>query len=344
MEEIDDYIMKLGSFSMEHKDLYLTFGRDCRSKKYMNRKKLLIYNIGSDYEKIEWSNKKLSFTKFVCLSIPDEMIYNGKTELEIKAEKYDYLESIENKEWYVCSSDSELFVGYSSEMFAQEEVLVAEHPVLIGIKKELNLQCKSNSFDGNDQTINQKFSPYVYYNSRIMPILIENVERRLKINLYGEELIKTEYYKIPNHIEVLKTPTHSNLINITCPRNNSKDNIITKETIEIIFKTIFSGYSSAKINSADKKCVIHTSHWGCGANGCNKYLICILQILISNIVGIEKLCYHNWSVTEDKEESNIIEKASEYVKYITNCNEIKIDTILENLYSLKLKWSDSDNN
>lgn len=69
-------------------------------------------------------------------------------------------------EWHVNFADPHLFVAYAGPLFAQDEMQVAEHPVLAALKQALDA-------DGVDSRTDGDAGP--------TPVLVTGAERRVSI-------------------------------------------------------------------------------------------------------------------------------------------------------------------
>ena len=127
---------------------------------------------------------------------------------------------------------------FTGRIFAQDEIQVAEHPVLGALKECLSSLELENSI----------FGPYTKdVNSNPTPILIGGVERRVEISinpnkkerrpngLYGKNFKKANEEAIRNATKIVFPPTITNLIAMEAPKYGK--GIYSLETIKNIFDT-----------------------------------------------------------------------------------------------------------
>src|SRR5690348_1921550 len=71
-------------------------------------------------------------------TVPDAVRLDGPTSVEVRPDFYDYRPvASECIEWHVNFADPRLFVAYGSGLFAQDEMQVAEHPLLGSVREAL---------------------------------------------------------------------------------------------------------------------------------------------------------------------------------------------------------------
>jgi hypothetical protein len=77
---------------------------------------------------------RLWYSRWPTLPLPESVDVNGTFErVEARPGFYDYAcgqDGLDWVEWHVDFADPHLFVAYGSDLFAQDELQVAEHPAL----------------------------------------------------------------------------------------------------------------------------------------------------------------------------------------------------------------------
>lgn len=195
-------------------------------------------------------------------------------------------------EWHVNFSDPHLFVAYGSPLLAQDELQVAEHPVLGALKEALDAErAVARTMDG----------------ARPTPVLVTGAERRCRIatdpdatsgrpgGLYGNEFARASAEVVRRATTPIQPPTITNLIAMAAPGYGVGP--YTGEQIEGILATAYTAFAAAAAEGASladdpAPSVIHTGYWGCGAFGGNRVLMAALQVLAARMAGIGTLAFH----------------------------------------------------
>ena len=195
-------------------------------------------------------------------------------------------------EWHVNFADPLLFTAYGSGLFAQDELMVAEHPALASLVEALHA--------GAHRAVTEEAGVPT-------PVLVTGVERRCSIaldankaagrpkGLYGPAFVQAKPAGVRAATKRLDPPTISNIIAIAAPRGSGR---YTREVIERIVATAYTGFAAAVAESATMSgsaavpVVIHTGYWGCGAFGGNRVLMSWLQVLAAQMAGVTRLVFH----------------------------------------------------
>ena len=197
--------------------------------------------------------------------------------------------------WYLNFADRHLFGFYRSSLFAQDEMQVAEHPVLASIRSKLLIQSEVDScFQPLTRTDNGSTTPY----------LIRAAERRIAVDtlptadnprgLYGNNFSEASDDVIRKATTVLEPPTLSNIIAIDAPTPDF--GIYTEQQVEQVLLTAYTGFSAAVMSAASAgfECtVIHSGNWGCGAFGGNRELMYLAQMIAADLAGADELLLHS---------------------------------------------------
>lgn len=192
-------------------------------------------------------------------------------------------------EWHVNFADPRLFVAYGSGLFAQDEMQVAEHPLLACVREALlarGLAAKTSDESG------------------ATPLLVMNVERRIEVatnpdaaagrpgGLYGNRFAAAPIEVVLKATRRIEPPTVTNFIAMAAPACGS--GTYTQREIAEIFTTAHTGFAAAGNESRRAageaaRTVVHTGFWGCGAFGGNRRLMVTLQSLAARAAGVDKL-------------------------------------------------------
>eukprot|EP01124_Arcella_intermedia_P009560 TRINITY_DN16238_c0_g1_i3.p1 TRINITY_DN16238_c0_g1~~TRINITY_DN16238_c0_g1_i3.p1 ORF type:complete len:460 (-),score=108.76 TRINITY_DN16238_c0_g1_i3:53-1432(-) len=253
---------------------------------------------------------------------------------------YEYKrESPDCFEWHVNFADPVLFIAYGTGLFAQDEVQVAEHPILAHLKEMMNM--KSRQVDVYKARTKEGEEP--------TPILIKNVDRLCSIatnpskeegrpdGLYGKHFEKASKETIERATQLLDPPTKTNLICMAAlpPRSG----YYTFDQIDYLFKTALTAFTAAKSEANKENVVIETGNWGCGAFGGRIELMALVQILAASASGIHKLIYHSGDARGTKA-FQIAQKIATQI--ISSVPTLKINDIIDKMVSMKFLWGMSN--
>lgn len=240
---------------------------------------------------------RISFTRWGALVLPYSFRpADCHTNLEARQGFYGYEPSPKNQEptvvWYVNFAHYDLFASYGLGVFAQDEIQVAEHPVLASLREALAVS------DAKSLTVEDGLPT---------PILIMGAERRCAVDtdrnekagrpqgLYGRQFALAKAETILNSTSLIEPPTITNLIAMEAPSYGR--GIYTEEQISHILTTAFTGFSAAcheshKEGRPPSEVVIHTGFWGCGAYGGNRVLMALLQLWAAHLSRVNRLVFH----------------------------------------------------
>jgi hypothetical protein len=246
-------------------------------------------------------------------------------------------------EWHLNFADQRLFVAYCHDIFAQDEIQCAEHPILGSILEMLSNISKES----------ESYYPFIENTDGTpSPILIIGAERRLTIDMnpLGEDGEPVSIYG--NRFQ----GTPDEILQRACirPESQSASNILAMSSlsygegaysVQEIIKIIliaFTGFRAAvtetqNLLGVESKTVIHSGDWGCGAFGGNKILMASLQLLSADMAGVDTLVFHS----TDKAH---FETAKEIVRTHWDENGRNLEEFISQVHSLKFQWGMSDGN
>jgi len=242
-------------------------------------------------------------------------------------------------DWHLNFAHHDLFRAYGSPLFAQDEMQVAEHPALASLRHAL---------------IDSGVDPFTVENGIATPILIMGVERRCTVEtdsnptagrplgLYGNRFTRSNEDAIRQATRVLKPPTISNIIAMEAPDCGSGR--YTREQIEYVLSTAFTGFRAAVYETRNKvsvntKTAIHTGYWGCGAYGGNRELMPLLQIIAACCAEIDILIFHTGGDSDGYARS--LNTFEEIMPADLNVNT---DELLLRIESIGYEWGVGDGN
>ncbi len=283
-------------------------------------------------------NGQINYSRWRSMPLPDKVSVKGASDIvEVRPGYYDYL-PVKSKsgamEWHVNFADPDLFVGYGSDLFAQDEIQVAEHPALASLKQKLNaIGCDASTVDGPEPT----------------PVLIRGVERRCHIKtepdsqegrpdgLYGNAFGLASEDAIRRATVILDPPSITNLISIAAPYNG--EGRYKENEILYILHTAYTGFKAAVNESGSLPVVIHSGYWGCGAFGGNRVLMTWLQALAAHLAGVELLVLHT-----GEPDNGQLKNSWGIIEAKTGDKTLSPSILIKNILAMGFEWGFSDGN
>ena len=115
-------------------------------------------------------NGKISYKRWPQFELPKRIIYDNKLKFSAHAEVFKYAEQKDPKivDWHLNFADPDLFVAYGSELLAQDEIQVAEHPILGSIREML--------------VSNNRYAETVDDDGKPTPVTVTGAQRRCVID------------------------------------------------------------------------------------------------------------------------------------------------------------------
>lgn len=247
--------------------------------RWFHKNKKLIFEICKPTELDREGEIKIK--RYLENSCP-EFVALPKIDQEFRNYKYlPNLEKDQTTHWHVNFSDPYLFGFAAGPAFAQDEIQVAEHPVLVSV---------GTAIEKGDHGAKRLLRSTVE-GSLASPILLEGVPRFCAIDtegIYGLHFRDAWEATIREKVSRLTPPTVSNILAMSAPQG-ARGAKYSEELIERIFRTAFSGFRATVLASAEV--TVHTGFWGCGAFGNNRRLMTAIQLLAAGAAGVEKLVF-----------------------------------------------------
>ncbi len=190
-------------------------------------------------------------------------------------------------EWHVNFADPHLFFAYGSSLFAQDEIQVAEHPILGALREALQAEGAA---------------ALTVERGRPTPILVAGAQRRCHVatdpdpaegrprGLYGNEFGRAPAEAVRRATRRIDPPTVTNLVAMAAPAGGHGP--YSGEQITHVLETAFSAFRAAVLESGAGPVAIHTGFWGCGAFGGNRVLMAMLQVIAAGAAGVDRLVFH----------------------------------------------------
>lgn len=209
----------------------------------------------------------------------------------IRSNIYNYLPEVpEALEWHLNFAHSTLFVAYGGPLFAQDEMQVAEHPILASVHEWMR------------KTASGPWAPYTRVDEEATPILIRGASRRGVVatepdvgrssGLYGNAFGAASSDVIRRATAVLDPPTVTNLLAMEAPTGGTGR--YTYGEIRGVLTTAYTGFRAMMAESDGSPVVLHTGHWGTGAYGGARELMATLQLLAAQAAGVPTVVFHTF--------------------------------------------------
>ena len=289
-------------------------------------------------------NGKISYKRWPQFELPKRIIYDNKLKFSAHPEVFKYAEQKDPKivDWHLNFADPDLFVAYGSELLAQDEIQVAEHPILGSIREML--------------VSNNRYAETVDDDGKPTPVTITGAQRMCAIDtqpnpkigcpdgIYGNAFEIATEEQVRASTRTISPPTISNILAISAPSGGSGDYTV-KDMLKVL-NTAYTGFSCARKESEklvpeNPKTLIHTGFWGCGAFGGNRILMTILQCIAADLAKVD---LEFWAVNDSgvkvAEESYDLYRASRDTRAINR----HTSRFLDRLVARKYQWGESDGN
>jgi hypothetical protein len=231
------------------------------------------------------------YSRWAAMPLPESFVPGRAAGHVVRHEGfYDYrpvLAAPGAVEWHVNFADPHLFFAYGSSLFAQDEVQVAEHPILGSLREALRTEGAAAL------TVEQ---------GRPTPVLVAGVERRCHVatdpdaaegrprGLYGNEFGRAPAEVVRRATKRIEPATTTNVIAMAAPSGGYGR--YSGEQVAHVLTTAFTGFRSAVLESSAGPVAIHTGFWGCGAFGGNRILMAMLQVIAAGAAGVDQLVFH----------------------------------------------------
>jgi hypothetical protein len=309
---------------------------------FRNANKDLLFNLA--YPDRRPAPAMLEVTRWPKIS-PVEPIAISPTLIDLRPGFFDYQPAADPQttlEWHVNFADPNLFYGYSSGLFAQDEMQVAEHPLLASVRQAL---------------LDKRLEVRTTDRAGAAPVLVRNVERRLSIathpdpttgrphGLYGNRFATAPADAVRKAASRIDPPTFSNIIAMAAPAGGF--GAYTPQQIDGIFLTAHTAFAAAVHESTQgdqttRQTLIHSGFWGCGAFGGNRHLMIAVQLIAARVAGVSKLVLHvgdNHGMESARQSLDITEQLVQSRGPTSSRTQL-----IQAIAQLGLRWGTSDGN
>lgn len=238
-------------------------------------------------------------------------------------------------DWHQNFADPHLFGYYAGALFAQDEMMVTEHPALASVRGAMSA--------AGEPAFTVEGGP--------TPVLVAGVERRCVVDtepdlapgriegLYGNRFGRASEAAIRSATRRLDPPTISNIVAIAAI-SGGRGRYTRQEIVETL-TTAYTGYAAAVAESHElapgAKVAMHTGFWGCGAFGGDRVLMVTLQALAAGLAGVGRVVLHHGDSTGK-------DPIAEARRVLRDLDGAALDAGIDTLAASGFAWGVSDGN
>lgn len=267
------------------------------------------------------------------LTVPDAQVA-----LDSRAGIFDYpAPQVGTVAWHLNFADAHLFYAYGSGLFAQDEMQVAEHPILASLRESLVAQPREG------------FAPLTTEDDRPTPVLVMGAQRACAIvreragrSIYGNAMHRAHPDTLGELVTRLDPPSVTNILAIEAlPGGSGRYTLDELRRVVLIATTGFAAarQESKRVAGPAAKAVIHTGHWGCGAYGGNRRLMALLQLVSARLAGIDRLVFYSF----DASGQGAFDEALRHFNALVSPGAA-LEDVLCRIEELGFAWGTSDGN
>jgi hypothetical protein len=247
--------------------------------------------------------------------------------------------------WHLNFADARLFGYHGGPLLAQDELQVAEHPVLGSLR------------DAMEDSDVPYMAPLTSEDGGRTPVLIRGVERRCRIatqpdaaagrpeGLYGNRFAHADAETVARAVTPIVPPTITNLIAMEAPSYGS--GLYARSEIEDVLENAVTGYLAARLETeaaGAMEAVVHTGFWGCGAFGGNRTLMALLQLVAAQMAGLSRLVFHAANRAGSKEFDRALALYQAIGSGVAGGGAAAIERLIDDVVGQGFCWGESDGN
>lgn len=284
----------------------------------------------------------LTVSRWPARPLPlDRSIAPATTHIELRPDLFTYGDSAADAlEWHLNFAHSSLFIAYGGPLFAQDEMQVAEHPVLACVREHLAARPEPG------------LAPLTREHEVATPVLIRGAQRRGAVatdpnaaegrpnGLYGGAFARAPIDVVLRAARRVDPPTTSNILAMEAPTGGYGR--YTLDQIVDIALTAYTGFAAAHDESrnaagADVAVIVHTGHWGTGAYGGDRVLMAMLQFLAARAAGLDRLVFHTFDAAGAR-------PCHDALARLDAMGDISLEAALTRIDAAAYQWGVSDGN
>jgi hypothetical protein len=258
-------------------------------------------------------------------------VNGGVARVDVRSCGYDYTPAGEGlADWFVNFADPALFFGYGTALFAQDEIMCAEHPILGSLVQALR------DAGANARTVGARDEP--------TPVLVEGAERRLAVDLkvvpYGNDFQRASADVLRAGTRVLDPAPRHRIIAMAAPSDG--DGVYTLAELRHILHTAYTAFAGAVAATPGRALAIHSGFWGCGVFGGNRVVMTLLQVIAAHAAGVRVYTHHCRPAAGMDAVNEALEIADEILG--DGSEAIDTDYVLAAVEALEYRWGVGDGN
>jgi hypothetical protein len=287
---------------------------------------------------------RIHYSRWFALPLPERVDATGALGRVVPREDlFDYKPAWQEGkflEWHVNFADPHLFTAYGTSLFAQDEMQVAEHPILGSLREAI---------------LSRGLPALTVEDGSPTPVLVAGAERRCMVKtdanpdegrpygLYGNNFGRADEETVRKAAVPIEPPTVTNLIAMAAPSGGY--GAYTRKDVEYVLQTACTGFTAARLETkrlagAGAAVVVHSGFWGCGAFGGNRELMALSQILAASISGLDMLVFH----THRPAGTEVFTRAGQKAADLAKQGETGLDELLQYILAMGYRWGQSDGN
>ncbi|MFO0662211.1 MAG: hypothetical protein U0165_20635, partial [Polyangiaceae bacterium] len=226
---------------------------------------------------------------------------------------------------------------------AQDELQVAEHPLLGSVREALIALKRA------------ELAPTTQIGVTPTPVLVRGVERRASIatepdleanrplGLYGNAFRRASDDAVRGAIALLAPTTFSNIVAIEAPYARGVGRYSREDLVQAltVAKAGFSAVAQESSEAGAKRIELHTGHWGTGVYGGDRVGMALVQLIAASLVGIDEVVFHAF----DQQGVAHVQQAEKYLDQLMNEPASKsLERVVDVLESFGFRWGEGDGN
>ncbi len=188
--------------------------------------------------------------------------------------------------WTPDFADPILFGFSHGPLYAQEEVLVSEHPSLSHLRTALEKEPALRTLDGDQVALLPGVERFG---------MMDTV-RKLSNGktIYGNQLAQASKWDIDACLKRFNAPRESNIFALAAPHIGSHlaNKPYEHRHLKQLFHRAFLAFKAIQdVYGSSKEIVIHTGNWGAGAFGNGPKTVALIQLAAARLAGVRLIYY-----------------------------------------------------